>query len=1567
MVSGPECITAECEEACPEANHKDEAGSSVKKTPGVGSEEVHQVCNEAGSFEDETSPPEISFIPSVRKLQQETELESYKESLLYKTRMWAKTHIGDILENYALYREKEEAMMRRRSEYESGGSEGQVFLGSEQDLDLVALIEEDTQCEYDYNSRKYISPYGEQPHGYYELRGNVRTRVLDDVSPDRRPRDHYIDTMNELQKIVDTVTEYLAGREEEISKYEETHKSDDKSKMVDKDKDIKPDEVKEETAVEQGITGVKNTMNSLFSSLVGAKSTGETTDTTTTTTTACSPLPLQSESGISKLLSFIPKSNGSPTPIAVVPPAHQELSADKKFPLQSLLPPQSTENNHPVNEVVTDTATSPETQGSTASQPQSVVDSVLGRLSPFRIFGDKQAGEATQSEAPNKSHENTESKEALMDKAKALSIEQSASQPEHQSSCGGSCSGSVELLPETESSGEIPDVPKETTLKPEENPTAQKTADDTGFFSPFKKSLTSFMTSPAHVTKTAESPSGNSVFSIFKPAEASKPEDVPASGTIGDKVKLSFFSSDTPATPQAPKQESGLLSGLLKLGPGEDATTSKNVSNTSTKSPLLSRALLLESVPKGNTDTGWFSNLFKMSPTESPKPQAVAKFPSKPAATMNIPTVVVAPETVEDSSTVSKDTAQEEQMAQEDTTPKTDNQSFPESLTDTGNEERCIKTETQADPLEQQDQAQPEEEEEEEAMSQPQDTLTVSGGNRTSDKPQEENDEIPEDKTITPFDVTHDQITEKSETESKTVEHLTEGQPQPQKQESLESEKPLDFEQKGLELDTGKETGSHTYFVETSEVEKHEESLQPEKADESDEAIKVEMPQKLNKPADYVSHTKTSEIPGTLEESQDRELVDHKILTETDEIPEKLEESMDKDQDKLEKVWFVADSEADHTEQPKNDLCDGVVEKKPAQLKEQETAEKPSTDVPAQMVSEPLSAVIIQPQPRSLPEMIGPLDRPKPRMVESPDQLRLERQGPHKTSRSPEPSTFSGFMSMFSGPSASSKPATSSFFTSPQPSFFKLQPTGGTRTQQQQKTSFFNLPTNLSAGLSTETLTGDLFGLLKSKDVSRPEVTRSTVETSKLKTEDHEGATNINKPSSFGKESGKDREPGAVALGQEQVKVCERSDIETVEEAGSGDVEITEMPINFNESEEGAMKEESSVALTSLFPTDKIITQEKPPSSPTAKIMFDLPALSAPSFGGLLSGAAETAKPFSSLFGSSSETKLPQQPSDSGSLFASLKGFSAGLFQEEKSAVLNEEPISTPSIFGKKLGFPLQSPAAYQTPSTVITTQVENRTDIRESDIEILSLASDVTESQDSSDTEGPSDTLSDKQQSFDSSPESLLAVKQDMSKPGEENEDDPFLTQKDWDATDHALGQLPESPLKKEHSRRLNNHTETCKPQHQTKMNPADRSRFGSSGNLSQASSQFSSEPEERSDPESQIRSPVSTRPRLSSQEVEKGERESRTSGQEKRKENVLPVQAESSFKIDSPPLASSRLRWLKAINKVRVHLHQDHHDDDDDDDDDDERKRNEVRMKEFTDEESEFRVSPPVLQLKS
>ncbi len=637
-----------------EAEEYDSLGNSVRRAA-TSSSEVCLVYKEARNFEDEISPPEISIIPSIRQLCR-TNQTSYTEGLLYKTRMWAKNSFEDTLENYTIYCEEEEARMRARSEYGSAGSDEMQFsLGSEEELDDMAFVEGDAQYEYDsyYSNARNISSYDEWSQGYYEQQsnmGNDCTRGSDEILPPvQKPDKEYHDTMDELQNLVDSVSEYLAGREEEISKYESMQKPVIKTETESEEKKTegKPAEMKEENAVEQGIAGVKNAMSSLFNSVANTKPAAENTETATKTP---SPVPPQSESGISKLFSFIPKSTSSPTPVAVVPPANQETNADKKFSLQSLLPFQSPEVSRPASATSEIDATNiadssgSQTQDSTPSQTQTVVDSVLGRLSPFRLFGDKSSAETVSQ--PNITQGNTESKEASMEKSKSLSLEGSGTQPEHQSSCGGSGSGSVELLPETESSGELPDsmprgaTPKLVESTTEAKPASQTPAEDTGFFSPFKKSLNSLISNNAPDDKPAEVPS---MFSIFKPAEAPKSEDV--SGTFGNKLKLPFFSSDAPVNTQAPKQEGGMLSGFLKLTTGEDPNTSKAGGlQAGAKSPLSSRSALLESVSKGNADTGWFSNLFKASSTEPPKPQTGTPASSKPTATIqNIPTVVVNP------------------------------------------------------------------------------------------------------------------------------------------------------------------------------------------------------------------------------------------------------------------------------------------------------------------------------------------------------------------------------------------------------------------------------------------------------------------------------------------------------------------------------------------------------------------------------------------------------------------------------------------------------------------------------------------------------------------------------------------------------------------------------------------------------------------------------------------------------------------------------------------------------------------------------------------------------------
>eukprot|EP00066_Takifugu_rubripes_P014030 XP_011603296.1 PREDICTED: protein unc-13 homolog B isoform X4 [Takifugu rubripes] len=130
----------------------------------------------------------------------------------------------------------------------------------------------------------------------------------------------------------------------------------------------------------------------------------------------------------------------------------------------------------------------------------------------------------------------------------------------------------------------------------------------------------------------------------------------------------------------------------------------------------------------------------------------------------------------------------------------------------------------------------------------------------------------------------------------------------------------------------------------------------------------------------------------------------------------------------------------------------------------------------------------------------------------------------------------------------------------------------------------------------------------------------------------------------------------------------------------------------------------------------------------------------------------------------------------------------------------------------------------------------------------------------------------------------------------------------------------------------------------------PVDSSRFGSSGNLSQTSSQLSetgqdstggSEPEDsfhsyhssRFHPSS-IRKPLNSAGLTVNGHTPLGEKELRQLAPEAVKKDP-PVERSSSklqrFCDDGPPLpfSPSRVRWLKAINKVRVQLREVHDED--------------------------------------
>lgn len=613
--------------------------------PGFGSGEVRLVYKEAGSFEDESSPPEIDIIPSAKQQCQPIN----RDGLLYRTRLWAKTALEDTLESYAAFCEEEAAReeaarIRERIDYGSVGSDEMQFsFGSEEELDDLTFTEGDVGYEYDN-------------YYYHDTSGHGDDAV---VSPVEEPGDEYVDAMGELKILINSVSEYLAVKEEEINQYESMPKSEKRKlpalptdaqvvEPTDTEKsEVKP-VVKEDSAVEQGIAGVKNAMSNIFSTITGAKAaTGEVETTKTpspqppheesgiskllnlipksnagakepSSATAADPptshASPQPESGISKLLSFIPKSSGTSPPVAVVPPASQEPSTEKKFSIQSLLPFQSAEA---IQQTETNQVPPSGAEGSrtTGNQSTSAFESVLGRLSPMRLFSSAPPSRETSpqpTEQERASSVTGESQEASVDTPTNLSRECSRSEQRVSSetrpdSGSGSVellsdigSGSVELLPETESSGELPEI-QQRRPSPLSEPKPESSSEETGFFSPFKKSLSSLISA---------APLENPTHTDNKTQDES---------FLGGKVKIPFFSSENVSA--TPKAEGGMLSGILKFATGETSSVSQNDSSSSpARTPSPSRAALLESVPKANTETGWFSNLFKVPLNEPVKP-----------------------------------------------------------------------------------------------------------------------------------------------------------------------------------------------------------------------------------------------------------------------------------------------------------------------------------------------------------------------------------------------------------------------------------------------------------------------------------------------------------------------------------------------------------------------------------------------------------------------------------------------------------------------------------------------------------------------------------------------------------------------------------------------------------------------------------------------------------------------------------------------------------------------------------------------------------------------------------
>ncbi|KAK0137105.1 hypothetical protein N1851_026702 [Merluccius polli] len=331
-------------------------------------------------------------------------LRPYKNGLLYKTRMWAKNELENTLENYVAYKEQEAARLRAGFGYDFEGPDGQYPM--ETDMEAIDFLADDLQSSNDRgHGMNWYSSCGhptDAPHCHRDKRagkgklGGWTPETL--LSPVEEPGDEFVDPMDELQCLVETVSEYLAEKEEEISKYGSLPRTS-KSRLSSlgsnrtdslgdepngSSKDPKA-ETKTQANSEQGISGVKNAVSSLFSSITEKVSTGP---------KQSGPVAPQSvqpsqTSGISKFFSFIPKST-SAAPVAVVSPV--ESSPEKSLsslPSQSQcdIKPHSTNQERNNARVMFQREIKlVETVPDFADNPQPDTGSVLGKLNPLKLF-----------------------------------------------------------------------------------------------------------------------------------------------------------------------------------------------------------------------------------------------------------------------------------------------------------------------------------------------------------------------------------------------------------------------------------------------------------------------------------------------------------------------------------------------------------------------------------------------------------------------------------------------------------------------------------------------------------------------------------------------------------------------------------------------------------------------------------------------------------------------------------------------------------------------------------------------------------------------------------------------------------------------------------------------------------------------------------------------------------------------------------------------------------------------------------------------------------------------------
>ncbi|KAF4795516.1 hypothetical protein TURU_092545 [Turdus rufiventris] len=286
------------------------------------------------------------------------------------------------------------------------------------------------------NTGSQLKANSDKKHKTKESKHDLPVQDLT-LSPVEEPSEEYIDTMDELQCLVESVSEYLAEKEEEISKFgtlPETKKNIEnvplKQGNADNSAEAKKSEQTKHLAAEESTKGkseslpdlsdVKNTVSSLFSSFT-EKVGSSTKQLTASVEKLVSSTPENtenknsSEGGILNVFTNKAKSDNSTSGGAA------DSKSDTKFSIQSLLPSQlssdrraqNTNSNKPETTEADSKASAPhppqQTQGNSADNQESqhsVVNSVIGMFNPLKIFSEKEVPkqEVTKEEHIKDSH-----------------------------------------------------------------------------------------------------------------------------------------------------------------------------------------------------------------------------------------------------------------------------------------------------------------------------------------------------------------------------------------------------------------------------------------------------------------------------------------------------------------------------------------------------------------------------------------------------------------------------------------------------------------------------------------------------------------------------------------------------------------------------------------------------------------------------------------------------------------------------------------------------------------------------------------------------------------------------------------------------------------------------------------------------------------------------------------------------------------------------------------------------------------------------------------------------------